>query len=245
MTLKKGHAERLMTELEDLVAVAYKPGYVMRDRRGYALALFHEAAHSLVASEYHVHTLGIAVTPGCSGGISRLGDIPYGQSEQSRSLVNAKISIAGLCADALFCRTDFYNPLESWHDGYLCLASLERGCDFAECVFKQFNTDGRSGVPVNSKSDLRRAMSSALHSVLSQCRPGECEPLMEKQAAHSQMIKLTNEGIVWTLQNLDRLKFLVAEFAKKRRNAGAHPFDPTPLIKKSQRIALLPADQRW
>jgi hypothetical protein len=32
MTLKKDQAERLMTELEDLAAIAYKPGFAMRDR---------------------------------------------------------------------------------------------------------------------------------------------------------------------------------------------------------------------
>lgn len=99
---------------------------------GYPLVLFHEAAHLLVASEYYVRTLGVAVTPGRAGGISKLGDIPYGQSEHPLRLSMPKSALP-VSVLTLYSAERISTPLESWHGGYICLASLERGCDFAKC----------------------------------------------------------------------------------------------------------------
>ncbi len=227
------NARAVLDELMNSVQKQYRPSYKWTNLAGYTLTLFHEAAHALRAAQFSIPTYYIHVTPNEDGGSSGIPNPGHNRPQAERSVIDAEVSLAGYCADRLFSSLPEYDPIASKHDLWLATVSLDRGVYASEVMWSYFKKL-LSDKPTFTLADIDDRIKEAHRLMLDKSSPEDVPRIRSKDEALHMLNQLIDEGDQWIIDNLQAMKYLVADLPKRRQLNSA--FNPGPTIPKVLRL---------
>ena len=179
----------------------------------YAMEIFHEASHALMAYDLGVSVRSVQLNPQ-DGGAFMSTDLLLFDTPESQSLKEAKISLAGYIADSLFSKQNPDYPKQCILDGFSARLSLQYGYDFSVSAVKEFHRVSQGFRSVDQAKDMMR---NAIKEITSRkYHPREEKPIRSKMQSIKILTQIAHDQAVWIVKNLDFILCLVNLWAQRR-----------------------------